>query len=303
MRIAVVPASVAIVLLTTGALMPTCRRTSRLDFAAPTNLGQVINSPAFDGGPNVSADGLTLYFTSDRAGGVGRGDLWVARRSRRDDPFGAPRNLGPAVNSAADEFAPSISADGLTLYFDSNRPGTDGASDVWVVTRADPTQAFGSPRNLGPAVNGAASDGLPSIAADGSSLYFSSRRDGGRGKMDLWLARRGSTSMEFRDVQNLGPGVNGAHDDWGPSISADELSLIFMSDRPGGRGGQDLWLARRVQRTDPFGAARPLTSPVNGPSLEGRPNLSADGAMLYFMSDRPGGVGAMDLWQARAGAP
>lgn len=86
-----------------------------------------MNTAGFDGGHLISPDGLTLYFNSEPVGGSGRADLWIAKRARPTKAFGAPENLGASINSAANEFAPSISADELSIYFDSDRPGGLGS--------------------------------------------------------------------------------------------------------------------------------------------------------------------------------
>jgi Tol biopolymer transport system component len=289
------------ILIVSLAWLPACgeRAAREIDFGPPENLGSVVNSPAFDGGPSISADGLTLYFTSERPGGLGGGDLWVTRRASTSEAFGPPENLGAGVNSSANEYAPSLSSDGLTLYFDSDRPGGPGKGDVWVATRSGAGEAFGSPRSLDAPVNSEAADGLPSISGDGLALYFCTRRSGGHGGMDLWVARRSSSSEPFRQAESLGDVVNGPSDDWGPGISSDELDLFFMSDREGGRGSQDLWVASRGSRSAPFGPPRNLGPIVNGPALDARPDVSADGAMLFFMSNRDGGSGQIDLWLSR----
>ncbi len=111
-------------------------------FGVPTNLGPLINTPSFDGGPSLSADSLTLYFVSARPGGVGGDDLWVSRRQAKHEPWEAPVNLGSGVNSAEGDASPSISSDGLELYFDSGRPGGQGSGDIWVTTRASTSDAW-----------------------------------------------------------------------------------------------------------------------------------------------------------------
>jgi len=82
----------------------------------------------------ISDDGLMLVFASERTGGYGSGDLWVTRRKTRNEAWGLPVNLGPKVNTAYGEFYPSISADGLWLYFSdypTPRPGGFGDTDIW----------------------------------------------------------------------------------------------------------------------------------------------------------------------------
>ncbi len=113
----------------------------------------------------------------------------MATRAKLTDPFGIPRNLGPGVNSPANEYAPSISADGLALYFDSDRPGGLGSFDIWMATRKTTAEHFDYARNLGAPVNSVASDGLPNISTDGflALLLLASpgrcRRDGPVGRV------------------------------------------------------------------------------------------------------------------------
>ena len=94
-------------------------------FGMPVNLGSTINSSAAEQCPSLSADGLEIYFSDHspmlRPGGQSRSDLWVATRPTKDDPWGEPENLGPTVNSTTDDEYPDLSADGLSLYFSSNR--------------------------------------------------------------------------------------------------------------------------------------------------------------------------------------
>lgn len=285
------------IVLTSSLAVHSEQRHVRFQFASPTNAGSVVNSAGFDGGPAISPDGLTLYFTSERAGGIGGGDLWVTKRAKLTEAFGAPENLGASINSSANEFAPGISADGLSIYFDSDRVGGLGSFDIWVATRATTTIAFNIPRNLGAAVNSNVSDGLPHISADGLSLYFCSRRAGGFGDMDLWFSTRKATNQPFAPAENLGPTINSAYYDGEPSISFDGLILFFSSDRPGGFGNRDIWVATRPSRTAPFGEPSNLGAIVNSPAHDVRPNISTDEAVLFFMSDRPGGLGGIDLWQ------
>ena len=94
-----------------------------------------LSTPFADERPNVRKDGLELFFNSNRPGSVGLHDLWVATRTSTQMPWDLPTNLGPAVNSTANEFRPSISFDGRTLYFHSNRTGSLGSVDIYVTSR------------------------------------------------------------------------------------------------------------------------------------------------------------------------
>jgi Tol biopolymer transport system component len=207
----------------------------------PVNLGPTVNSSDADGAPNISADGLTLFFHSTRSGGEGYVDLWMTTRASELDPWEPPVNLGPTVNSSDWDGGPSIFADELTLFFDSDRPGGFGDRDLWMTTRASISDPWEPPVNLGPTVNSSDGDATPSISADGLTLFFSSHRPGGQGLGDLWATTRASLSDPWEPPRNLGPVVNTSGDDLSPDISADGLTLFFYSGRSGGYGGYDLW--------------------------------------------------------------
>src|SRR5690242_18597233 len=122
-------------------------------WSTPINLGPVINSSANDQQPSVSPDGLSLYFTSNRAGGVGGFDMYVSHRTTIFDPWGAPLNLGPALNTAADEGNAAFSRDGRVLFFQSKRLPSSGGIDLFMAQRNNPHDDFDwQPAvNLGPA--------------------------------------------------------------------------------------------------------------------------------------------------------
>jgi Tol biopolymer transport system component len=113
------------------------------EWSEPVNLGPVVNSAAGDNNPTLSGDGLSLYFASDRPGGLGATDLWVARRASLDSPWDAPVNLGSVVNTTAGDGAPVLSADGHLLFIHSNRAGGYGGNDIWVARRVDPKDDTG----------------------------------------------------------------------------------------------------------------------------------------------------------------
>jgi hypothetical protein len=135
-------------------------------------------------------DGLELFFSSDRPGGFGSFDIWVTRRPKKNDPWGAPVNLGASVNSSALESNLSILANSLSLFFSEDsqgsfRPNGYGLGDIWVTKRTT-SDAWGDPLNLGPTVNSSYEDYDPSISNDGTCLFFNSIRPGGLGDFDLW---------------------------------------------------------------------------------------------------------------------
>jgi Tol biopolymer transport system component len=266
-------------------------------FGTPRNLGPPINTPTFDGGPSLSGDGLTLYLASDRPGGAGGDDLWVSTRKTNSDAWQTPVNLGATINSSAGDASPSVSADGLELYFDSGRPGGQGNGDIWVTTRARTSDAWGTPRDLGPTVNSASTDSVPKLSADGLSLFFASRRPGGFGMRDVWVSIRPSRSEPWQAPINLGGAVNSPAHEWCPGVSPDGLTLIVMSNRAGGLGGDDLWVTTRATRSSPWAPVVHLGGGINTPGEDAKPEFSADGSTLLFMSTRPGGLGFFDIWE------
>ena len=102
-------------------------------WGVPANLGPTVNSASGEALPYVSSDGLSLYFTSNRPGGLGGTDIWVTTRSSVLAPWTEPINLGPPVNSSYHDGSPRLSGDGSTLYFYSSRPGGYGDTDLWQV--------------------------------------------------------------------------------------------------------------------------------------------------------------------------
>ncbi|HVH68782.1 MAG TPA: hypothetical protein VM716_13015 [Gemmatimonadales bacterium] len=108
-----------------------------------------LNTASVDRQPAIRKDGLEIFFASDRAGTHGALDLWVATRASTSDPWSTPVNLGATVNSTQVEARPAISFDGMTLYFQSTRPGAVGCSsttgpcvfDLWVTTRSSRRRA------------------------------------------------------------------------------------------------------------------------------------------------------------------
>jgi hypothetical protein len=106
-----------------------------------------------------------------------------------------------------------------------------------------------------------------------------------------------TTSDPWGTPVNLGPTVNSSDNEYTLGISVDNRALYVVSDRPGGHGWLDIWVTRRTTINDDWGDPVNLGPIVNGPGVNGFPGLSADGRMLFLSSNRPGGMGDVDLWQ------
>jgi hypothetical protein len=146
----------------------------------PENLGPLINTEAFEAFPTPSADGNTLYFNRSTTFDSPDSDIWVTTRSTEHEAWGAPERLPEPIRGPRADFSPAISADGLRLYFASDRPGNIGFVDLWVARRPSLSAPWEPPENLGPEVNVSESITMaPFISADGRALYFMSTRPGG----------------------------------------------------------------------------------------------------------------------------
>jgi hypothetical protein len=226
--------------------------------------------------------------------------------------WSTPTNLGPIVNSTAgDSFPAPLSKNGLSLYFMSSRahPDAEGGQDIYVSHRTRVGEPWGPPQNLGPPINTPFDDGAPSLSIDGHRMYFSSNRPGGFGGNDIYVTGRHDRRDDFgwQDPDNIGSGVNTAANESSPATFNDHrtgrVTLYFDSNRAGGPGpftddlahnGNDLYAAT-LGPDDAFGNAV-LIGELSTPSFDRAPTLRRDGLEIIFASDRPGGVGFLDLW-------
>lgn len=271
------------------------------DWSAPVTLGPVINSSASDQGPAISKDRLSLYFHSNRPGGLGGFDMYVSQRASEADPWGSPMNLGPTVNTTFDEGNPAFSRDGHFLFFQSLRPGGLGGIDLWVSSRNHTHDEFNwEPAvNLGSGVNSSADENAPTYFDNDEQsvvqLYFVSNRLGGLGGQDIYL------SNQMPDG-SFGPAalvleLSTSSTDSRPSIRHDGREIFFQSNRAGSLStALDLWVATRESALDAWSTPVNLGITVNTTSIDNNANLSSDRMTLFFSSDRPGSLGGLDLY-------
>ncbi len=219
------------------------RKSAAEQFGEPVNLGAAVNGPALDESACLSADGLTLLFVSNRAGGSGGNDIWMARRATTVASWETPVNLGGVVNSPSHEYRPWLSGDGLTLTFSSLREPRDG---LWRARRPTVHDPFGEPAPFGRQSHLRAVAG-PSFTTDGRVMLLHRFNRAFPDDL-LWLSRLDSPDEPFRNLRSFGPTVNGPHVDPDPVASPDGRSVYFASDRPGGEGGYDIWRTDRVPR-------------------------------------------------------
>jgi hypothetical protein len=233
--------------------------------------------------PRLSADELTIYFTTNNADAGS--DLSMAARAGTSDAFGAEKLL--PQSTASNDNDPSVSADQLSLYFHSNRSGA--TTDLFVATRASTSVPFGAAVPVTTLDLAKANEAHAYYRSAGAELWFVSDRDGGAGGFDIYVAKRtdGGFAAPKRVVE-----LSSTAQDWQPQPSEDGLTMLFASDRDGGAGKMDLWLARRADAAAPFGKPTPLTE-LNSANIEQAGWLSADGCRIWFSSGR----GAADVRQ------
>ena len=215
-----------------------------------------INTSANERVPAFSRDGLTMVFSSDRAGGFGQLDLWMSRRENPRDDFGwgPPVNLGAGVNTAATDAGPwlfeSEDADengdspGAFLMFNSDRAGSQ---DLYTSVRR-PDGSFAN-ATATTELNTPFTDARPTIRSDGLEMFFFSNRPGSRAA-DLWTSTRSSTGDPWGTPVNVGLVVNSAFGEIQPYLSRDARTLFFGSNRPGSNNG-DIWMATRTKAGHP----------------------------------------------------
>ena len=154
----------------------------------PQNLGAAINTDDWESQPAVSADEQYLYFVSDRPGGYGEGDIWVASRTGTaadgTPQWGAPVNAGPSVNTSDDERSPTLALDGKTLYFASDGHPGFGGYDIYMATKLN--GEWRGPENLGSIINSDEDDLFFYAPRSDQPFYFSTSRDGGVGGLDIF---------------------------------------------------------------------------------------------------------------------
>lgn len=242
-----------------------------------------LNTASNDGCPILSPDGLSLYMATNRPGGLGGQDIWIARRETTTSGWGAPVNAGAPINSPVDDFCPTP-VTGKRLFFVSRRDDPNG--DIYV-TRLH-KDGYDVPNRLGPDVNSSAQEWSPSYYEDDAGnevLVFSSTRAGGQ---DLYSSRNYGPAQPIAEL-------NTAFDDARPNVRHDGREIVFDSTRPGTLGGPDLWIATRESNTGAWSPPEHLAS-LSSAAPDTRASLSFDGTFLVFGSGRAGGEGAADIY-------
>ncbi len=263
-----------------------------------------LNSSYDDFGPTVTADGLTLYFTSRRPGTNDKqqietkdfgDDLFVSHRDTSGH-WSKPVTLPPPVNSSDDEGASTVSADGQSLYFSlCRRP--DGIGDCDLYHSELVGDQWTKPSNYGRPLNSESWDAQPTVTADGNTMYFSSRRRGSiDGSEDIYVSYK-SPGGTWTTPQNIGEPVNTRFNERSPFISADGKTLYFSSNGHPGFGNHDLFMARMMDDgtwSEPIN----LGSPINSYGDDAFLTIPARGDKVIYSSQRANARGDLNLYEA-----
>ncbi len=205
----------------------------------PTPL-EGVNTSDNEGAQAISPDGSWLVFTGcNREGDGSQGACDLYWSQQKSTGWTKPVPFSAVINSPDWDAQPSIGADNKTLIFTSSRPGTRGGMDIWQSTRQAGGK-WGIPENLGPNINTPGKDHTPFLHPDGQTLYFASDSLPGMGGSDIFFARRDSSGA-WGKPQNLGYPINTKGEEGMLVVSLDGHTAYFASDRPGGRGGLDIY--------------------------------------------------------------
>jgi len=264
----------------------------------PVNLGDSINT-RFDEYINaITADEESLYFTrkvprseKNPAWQGYEEDFYIS--SARDSIWSKALNLGPPVNTPGNEGALNISPDGKYLFFAGcDRPDGFGSCDIYWAKRSG--NSWLEPENLGEVVNSPSWDSQPSFSSDGKTLYFASKRSGGKGSSDIWKTELSSNGTWSEPV-NLGDSINTPYEEMSPFIHPDGQTLYFASKGHPGMGGYDLFYSRKKEDGS-WSKAKNLGYPINTQADEMVIIVNAKGDKAFISSDKLGGKGREDIY-------
>jgi Tol biopolymer transport system component len=210
----------------------------------------------------------------------------------------------PALNTSANDGCPTLAPDGRTMFIASNRTGTLGGQDIWIVRRDSPDAPWGEPTNAGALINTAFDDFCPSPTRNGHLFFFVSNRPGGCGGSDIYVTRWRNDARGWEEPTNLGCEVNSPGNEWSPFLVhgpggpllyfSSTVAGGYSADAPGAiTGDDDIYVS---EWHGGYFQAPQLVEGVNTAFNDSRPNLSHDGQELFFDSNRGGG--APDIFYA-----
>lgn len=215
-----------------------------------------------------------------------------------------PKNLGKNINTAGEEYLPSLTADEQILFFTSRREGNIGgfisafndfSEDFYYSEKKD--GEWQPAINLGKPINTPDNEGAAHFTADGRWVYYTFCSSDPSEGCDIWVAQK--VGNYWLNPKNLGPTVNSRYWDSQPCLSNDGKTLYFSSGRPGGQGGADIWYSVWLENEKKWSTPQNMGPPINTPGNEYSPFIHADDQTFYFSSDYLPGFGGFDLFVSR----
>jgi outer membrane protein OmpA-like peptidoglycan-associated protein len=261
------------------------------------NAGEAINSSYPEYVPVISTDERKMIFTSRRPANLGERspdglkyeDLYIAERSSRQAEWQPARNMGEPINTPFHEACSALSPDGqkLFLFRGANRSlyTSELQGTTWTAPQQLPQQ-ISSRKSFEPHA---------CLSPDGQGLFFVSDREGGRGGLDLYWARRGPQGG-WTDVQNLGPALNTEYDDRAPFLHPNGRTLYFASEGHNSMGGLDIFKST-LQPDSSWSDPVNIGYPINSADHDVYFVMAANGEHAYYASNKPGGYGERDIYR------
>ena len=205
-----------------------------------------------DGPATFTADEQTMFFTRNNVTDNNKTEkseknmvelkIMKATRGDRSIKWGQPEDIGISSKDFSTAH-PALAPDGKTLFFTSDRPGGRGGTDIWMSHLEGST--WSEPVNLGAVINTEGNEMFPYMSKD-STLYFASNGHPGLGGLDIFSAKFNPVTGTFGNVRNMGAPINSSRDDFAMAMKDNALEGYFTSNRPGGKGDDDIYSFRAV---------------------------------------------------------
>ncbi len=268
------------------------------------NATDVINSEYDEKAPSVTADGKTLIFTSRRPGKSSAldiegdkkyfEDIYISHWDSIKKGWGPAELLPGNINTDGHDACTSISPDGKEIYIYKNEmEGESRGGDIYVA-KLSSSGKWGAPKAMGKPINTTYFEGGACIAPDGNTIYFVSERPGGFGHADIYMAKR-KDRTEWDVPVNIGADINTSEDEGGIFLAADGKTLFFTSQGYNSIGGYDIF--KTVNEDGKWSKPVNLGYPINTINNDMSITLTLDGTTGYFISDRKGGLGDLDIYK------
>jgi len=262
------------------------------------NLGKEVNSEYPDYYPFVTADEQMLVFTSRRKGNMGAtmvevdgyysSDIW--KTSSVNGAWAKSKNVGAPVNGNYDEQCVGLSADGkwMTVYIDN----IDNAGDIYL---SQNNKTFQKSEKLNENVN-KGFETAGSLSPDGNIIFFSSKRDGGNGGLDLYMSRKLPGNLGWALAQNINA-VNSRYDEDFPFMAPDGKTLYFASKGHNSMGGYDIFTSTWDEESNTWSVPKNLGYPINTPDDNVTISFTENNRIAYLSTVREGGMGDLDIYR------